>query len=87
MDTTTSSTTTPQEEEGSENLESLKGGLRFSALDLAPDFTLLDEYKNPVSLHDYRGKHVLVRRKREGRKVVKLVLVHLTIAVIQLSSS
>jgi len=24
--------------------------------DMAPDFTLLDTHRNPVSLHDFRGK-------------------------------
>jgi peroxiredoxin Q/BCP len=28
--------------------------------DLAPDFTLLDQNGNEVSLHDFRGQHVLV---------------------------
>ncbi|HEY4019031.1 MAG TPA: thioredoxin-dependent thiol peroxidase [Pseudonocardiaceae bacterium] len=33
---------------------------RLAAGDVAPDFTLPDSEGNPVSLHDYRGKSVVV---------------------------
>jgi peroxiredoxin Q/BCP len=41
-------------------LKSLRGGRMLKVGDEAPDFTVLDHHGNTVSLHDLRGRKVVL---------------------------